>query len=107
MNGDISDNVAAIAAAFTVFVLFPIAIAIARFIWKRAGKARPLAQLPEETGQRLERLEQGVDAIAIEIERVAEGQRFVTRLLSEGQSPVIALQPAQGADEVRVQSTGQ
>jgi len=32
----------------------------------------------------LERLEQGMEAIAIEIERVAEGQRFVTRLLSEG-----------------------
>ena len=33
--------------------------------------------------QRLERLEQGMEAIAIEIERVSEGQRFVTKLLSE------------------------
>ena len=32
---------------------------------------------------RLERLEQGVEAIAIEVERVAEGQRFATKLLSE------------------------
>jgi hypothetical protein len=32
---------------------------------------------------RLERLEQGVEAIAIEVERISEGQRFVTRLLSE------------------------
>ena len=32
---------------------------------------------------RLERLEQAVEAIAIEIERVSEGQRFVTKMLSE------------------------
>jgi hypothetical protein len=32
---------------------------------------------------RLERLEQSVDAIAIEVERVAEAQRFVSKLLAE------------------------
>jgi hypothetical protein len=32
---------------------------------------------------RLERLEQAVEAIAIEIERVSEGQRFVTKMLSD------------------------
>jgi hypothetical protein len=30
-------------------------------------------------------LEASVDAIAIEIERISEGQRFVTKLLSESQ----------------------
>lgn len=32
---------------------------------------------------RLSRLEQAVDAIAVEVERISEGQRFTTRLLSE------------------------
>jgi hypothetical protein len=32
---------------------------------------------------RLDRIEQAVDAIAIEVERMAESQRFTTRLLSE------------------------
>ena len=32
---------------------------------------------------RLERLEHAVDAIALEIERISEGQRFTTKLLSE------------------------
>jgi len=32
---------------------------------------------------RLSRLEQAVDAIAVEIERISEGQRFTTKLLSE------------------------
>jgi len=37
----------------------------------------------EEIAARLERLEAGVDATAVEVERIAEMQRFTTRLLSE------------------------
>ena len=33
--------------------------------------------------QHLERLEQAVDSIAVEVERISEGQRFTTKLLSE------------------------
>lgn len=84
-GGDMPDNVAAIIGGFTVFVLFPIAIAVSRFIWRRAGKGstQTTVQISPAIDQRLERLEAGVDAIAIEIERVTEGQRFVTKLLSE------------------------
>jgi hypothetical protein len=58
----------------------------ARTLWKRAAKpALPPAALTE-TAQRLERLESSIDAIAVEIERISEGQRFVTKLLSEGQA---------------------
>ena len=32
---------------------------------------------------RLSRLEQAVDAIALEVERISEGQRFTTKLLTE------------------------
>jgi hypothetical protein len=85
---DMPDNVAAITGVFIIFVFFPIALAISRYIWKRSGKGPAQApQLPAEAGQRLERLEQGMEAIAIEIERVSEGQRFVTRILSEGRAP--------------------
>ena len=38
---------------------------------------------------RLERLEQAVESIAIEIERVSEGQRFVTKLMSEKAQPIL------------------
>ena len=31
----------------------------------------------------MERLEQALDAIAVQVERIAEGQRFTTKLLSE------------------------
>jgi hypothetical protein len=36
-----------------------------------------------DTDARIERIEHAVDAIAIEIERISEGQRFTTRLLSD------------------------
>lgn len=36
-----------------------------------------------EIESRLERLQQAVDSIAIETERISEGQRFTTRLLGD------------------------
>jgi len=33
--------------------------------------------------KRLDRMEQAMDAIAVEVERIAEGQRFVTKVLAE------------------------
>jgi len=75
----------AVSIVFTLFVLFPLAIAAARTIWKR-GSAAP--KLPEATSKRLERIEQAVDSIAIEVERISEGQRFVSRLLDRPAEPV-------------------
>jgi hypothetical protein len=81
-------------------VAFPIAIAIARKIW-RSGLRRDPAAVAPESAQRMERLEQAVDAIAIEIERVSEGQRYVTRLLTEGAAPALPV-GQKAADPVRI-----
>ena len=81
-------------------VAFPIAIAIARKIW-RSGLRRDPAAVAPESAQRMERLEQAVDAIAIEIERVSEGQRYVTRLLTEGAVPALPV-GQKAADPVRI-----
>ena len=73
-----------------VLVLFPIAIGIGRAIFRRASRPGLAPAVFSETAQRLERLEASVDSIAIEIERVSEGQRFVTKLLSDSQpAPMI------------------
>lgn len=77
------DAVAALGGVFTIFVLAPLAFAAARLMWKRATSRPATPAISADASRRLERLEQGMDAIAIEIERVSEGQRFVTRLLSE------------------------
>jgi hypothetical protein len=74
------------AGGFSALLLAAIALLFARRRWKRAGTGFP-SRLEGESARRLERLEHGMEAIAIEIERVSEGQRFVTKLLSE-QSPL-------------------
>ncbi|HSA57565.1 MAG TPA: hypothetical protein VLE53_17765 [Gemmatimonadaceae bacterium] len=62
------------------------------------GYLRRLEQRPHRTelspelAARLDRMEQAVDAIALEVERISEGQRFTTKLLSEraGESAALA-----------------
>lgn len=78
-----SNNAMPLAIVFVLFVMCPIALSISRLIWKRGARASAITPASADTTQRLERMEQSMEAIAIEIERVSEGQRFVTRLLSE------------------------
>lgn len=68
---------------FMMFVLFPIALTVARLLWKRASAPPPAPRLDTETQERMRRLESAVDAVAVEVERISEGQRFVTKLLAE------------------------
>ncbi|MFN2635996.1 MAG: hypothetical protein ABR585_03085 [Gemmatimonadaceae bacterium] len=81
-----SDLVGVLGGAFTILVLAPLAFSAARMMWKKSSRPPLPPSAFTETAQRLERIEQSVDAIAVEIERVSEGQRFVTKLLSEGGS---------------------
>ena len=80
----LDNNMVPIAIVFTIFVLAPIALSISRVFWRRGSLPKQSPQSAENT-QRLERMEQAIDSIAIEIERVSEGQRFVTRLMAERQ----------------------
>ena len=75
------DEVYILSGIFMFVVLFPLTIAFARRVWRRGAAA--VTQLPAELYQRLTRLEQAVDAIAVEIERVGEGQRYMSRLFTE------------------------
>jgi hypothetical protein len=84
-----SGQLTAISIVSIVMVLGPLAIAAARMMFKRASQPKPSPQLLEGTA-RLERIEQAVDAMSIEIERISEGQRFVTQLMSS-KAPAPAL----------------
>jgi hypothetical protein len=84
-------NVTAISIIFTIFVLAPLALAAARNMWKRGN--RPVILPDAENARRIEQIQQSVDAIAVEMERVSEGQRFVTKILAE-QQRVPAIAPA-------------
>ena len=86
-----SGEVLAGGIVFTIFVLAPLAVGASRMMWKRAAAGPVRSVIPPETAGRLERIEQAVEAIAIEVERVSEGQRFVTKLMSDVK-PVPALE---------------
>jgi DNA repair exonuclease SbcCD ATPase subunit len=66
---------------FSAVMIF-LGVPIVRMIARRF-EPRPVATAGADPNPRLERLEQAMDAVAIEVERVSEGQRFTNKLLSE------------------------
>ncbi len=67
---------------FTVVAII-IGLPIARAFARRMDRKAVAPQVPAEVTQQLNHLAQAVDAIALEVERISEGQRFTTRLLAE------------------------
>jgi len=61
-------------------VLFPLVRAWARRLESR-GQAP--AALSADATARLERIERAVESVALEVERISEGQRFVTKVLAD------------------------
>ena len=74
----------------TLVLGFPIVRLITKWLEPRPVPPRELSSINE----RLEKIEAAVDAIAVEVERISESQRFTARLQSESQS---ARLPAPGA----------
>ena len=54
----------------------------ARVLWRMGSRTKPAAVAAGDDA-RLQRLETAVDSIAIEVERISEGQRFSVALLSD------------------------
>ena len=67
----------------TMVLGFPIIRAVIRAVERRSA---PPPQLPPDVSARLAAIEQAVESIAIEVERISEGQRFLTRLQTEQRS---------------------
>jgi hypothetical protein len=75
----------AILSAPVIAIGLPIARAFARRIEAQAAQPR----VPADVVDRLARMEQAIDAIAVEVERISEAQRFTTRLLVDGSNPAV------------------
>ena len=73
-------SIALFAMIFLIAVGVPMARAWARRLDRQAVAPLPI---PAEFGTRLERIENAVEAVSIEVERISEGQRFTTKLLAE------------------------
>ncbi|MFN2565951.1 MAG: hypothetical protein ABR499_13225 [Gemmatimonadaceae bacterium] len=78
--GEVVDIVQMLAiTTAAVLILRPLMRAFANRFERRGMSAA----LPPEVTAHMERLEQAVEAVAIEVERISEGQRYTTKLLSE------------------------
>jgi hypothetical protein len=75
------EEVFVLGGIFMFVVLLPLTIAYARRIWRRSAKTE--VTLPPQMAQRMESIEQGVEAIALEVERIGESQRFLTQAMAE------------------------
>jgi hypothetical protein len=84
--------------AFLCAIVLAIGVPLARAYSRRMDADSRNPRLPTEVTDRLERMEHALDSIAIEVERITEGQRFTTKLLSEGRGAAESRQiPGTGA----------
>jgi len=67
---------------FSMIPVVAIGMPIAR-AYARRLESRPATAVPSDVSARLERMEQAIDSIAVEVERISEGQRFTTKLLTD------------------------
>ncbi len=74
-------ELAGLAIACATLILLPLAVAGAIRVLRR-GMQSPTPLSTGET-ERLTRLENSVDTIAVEVERISESQRYLTKLLAE------------------------
>lgn len=72
-------SIAVVAVVMISAISYTI-VSLTKLVLDRRGSQKPAGSVADA---RLERLEHAVDAIALEIERISEGQRFTTKLLSE------------------------
>ncbi len=104
-NDDIPPRVMGLGIALlvtiaAVLILMPFTRALARAI----DRSKPRSSVPADVSAQLAQLGQSVDAIAVEVERISEGQRFTTKLLAEqrsDQSRTLLAQPAADTPQPR------
>ena len=74
-------EIVGIVGGMSMVLLFPIVIAYARRLWKRG--ATIIAPVPQDVRDRLDGLSHAVESIGLEVERIGEGQRFMTKVFAE------------------------
>ena len=91
--------------AFVCAIFLAIGVPLARAYARKMDAEGRNPRLPSEVTDRLERMEQALDSVALEVERISEGQRFTTKLLSEGRVAAESRQISPGGTSARDSST--
>jgi hypothetical protein len=93
-----ADGLARAGTAMMVLFIAPFLVILVYRLWTRGTAREPLGI---DSSARFQRMEQSIELIAMEVERIAEGQRFTTRILAErhpDSMPRAQATPAQGSD---------
>ena len=77
------EEVLAIGGFFVTVIVIVIGFPLVRSYTRRKELEAQRAPADPEADRRLQRIEHAIEAMAIEVERISEGQRFVTKLLAE------------------------
>ena len=75
-------------AAITVLLASALSVIVVGLVRGLSAKPKP-QELGAAQNLQLEQLQQSVDAIAVEVERIAEAQRFSAKLLAERADPAL------------------
>ena len=71
------------ASVIAVFIGWPIARAVARYLDRRSRTVRADNALEAQLAQRFDAMERNIDTVAVEMERLSEAQRFTSKLLEQ------------------------
>lgn len=79
-------------------------IALVTIVWMvlhylRRGRGPDVADADAQMAARMARIENAIESVAVEVERISEGQRFTSRLLSEGAA--VPVSAGEQGDHVR------
>ncbi len=97
----IPPEVESISIAFFIMVAaIMVGLPLMRAIARRIERGTPVAgPIPVEVRNHLQQISQSVDAIAIEVERISEGQRFTTKLLADRSREGTVITPGGSAQQ--------
>ena len=77
------ESVMIVAVVFTFLLLMTFVISVGSVLRRRAAATAAGPAAPADLAARLSRIEQAVEAVAIEVERISESERYSARLLTE------------------------
>lgn len=89
-----NEDILAIGGFFFTVIVITLGYPLVRAYTRRRDAEPPKHQLADAA--RLARIEIAIEAMAVEVERISEGQRFVTKLLAERDHAKVALPPSDG-----------
>ena len=85
-----------VAVSFFGSIVYIVRLLVLKASWPTSGESRRTRDVVVDD-ERMTRLEQAVESIALEVERISEGQRFTTKLLADRAQadPLRAVSPAE------------